>query len=320
MPDPLSIGRCEKISISLQRRWMLIPLALRLLCMAIALQAFGMQQLIAADAAFNEPARSVVLIDSALAPSIPKEELAGSRVIPIDGNGDVVAQITKALGTLTKIDVLRVISHGSDGKLWFGKQSFDATTLHAHSPQVAAWKKSLSADAQILLYGCSVAGTNQGKLLINRLASLTHANVAASTNPTGTGGDTVLEYGVGEIRSGLLANLADYERAGVSLQVETSDSTLTSWTSNQNGTVTATISGGIENTPLTISYATLAAIFCAVLILPVARGRAQDLYVGSNAAHSVVLIDSQLAGSIPKGELAGSQIKSYFFKKTKIAH
>ncbi|MCX6845694.1 MAG: DUF4347 domain-containing protein, partial [Verrucomicrobia bacterium] len=149
MMIPRYFRKSEKFSICSQRWWMLIPLAHRLLCIGIGLQALGMQQLIAADAAFNEPARSVVLIDSALAPNIPKEELAGSQVIPIDGKGDVVAQITKALGTLTKIDVLRVISHGSDGALWFGKQAFDATTLHAHSPQVAAWSESLSADAQI---------------------------------------------------------------------------------------------------------------------------------------------------------------------------
>jgi hypothetical protein len=36
------------------------------------------------------------------------------------------------------------------------------------------------------------------------------------------------------------------------------------------------------------------------------------------AASSVVLIDSQLVTSIPKSELVGSQIKSYFFEKTKI--
>ena len=116
--------------------------------MVIGLQALGMQQLIAADAALNEPARSVVLIDSALAPNIPKEELAGSQVIPIDGNGDVVAQITKALGTLTNIDVLRVVSPGSDGKLWFVNQAFDANTLHSHSPQGAHWKKSLPTHPQ----------------------------------------------------------------------------------------------------------------------------------------------------------------------------
>ena len=78
------------------RNWRIAtPLALRLLCIVIALQALGMRQLIASDAALKEPARSVVLIDSALITSTPKEELAGSKVIPIDGNGDVIAQITK---------------------------------------------------------------------------------------------------------------------------------------------------------------------------------------------------------------------------------
>ena len=233
---------------------LIVIIAFRFLTLTIGLLMVGSQSLVAAGVDHGAATvRSVALVDSALLASIPREEFVGSRVIPIDGNGDVIAQITKALGTLTDIDVLRVISHGSDGKLWFGKQAFDATTLHAHSPQVAAWSESLSADAQILLYGCSVAGTNQGKLLVDRLASLTHANVAASTNPTGTGGDTVLEYGVGEIRSGLLANLADYERAGVSLQleddvpivrwgdIETWHSEITNWTSNQNGTVTVTV-------------------------------------------------------------------------------
>ncbi|MFN6095990.1 MAG: DUF4347 domain-containing protein, partial [Verrucomicrobiota bacterium] len=241
MPNTRSIGRSEKFSICTQRRWMLIPLALRLLCMVIGLQALGMQQLFAADAALNEPARSVVLIDSALAPSIPKEELAGSQVIPIDGNGDVVAQITKALGTLTKVDVLRVISHGSDGKLWFGKQAFDATTLHAHSPQVAAWKKSLSADAQILLYGCRVAETDKGRSFVNELAALMHARVAASTNVTGMGGDTDLEFKQGHVTAALLSSTSEYERAGVSLDVNTSNSSITSWTNNGNGTVTLTM-------------------------------------------------------------------------------
>jgi hypothetical protein len=78
------------------RNWRIAtPLALRLLCIVIALQALGMRQLIASDAALKEPARSVVLIDSQLVASIPKVELAGSKVIPIDGNGDIIAEITK---------------------------------------------------------------------------------------------------------------------------------------------------------------------------------------------------------------------------------
>ncbi|MEI6819302.1 MAG: MBG domain-containing protein [Verrucomicrobiota bacterium] len=217
-------------------------IAFRFLILAIGLLMVGVQPLIAAEPNHDAATvRSVALVDSALLASIPREEFVGSRVIPIDGNRDVIEQITAALDGQTDIDVVRVLSHGEHGALCFGAQKIDAAMLDARSREISDWKNSLSANAQILIYGCSVAGTNQGKLLVDRLASLTHANVAASTNTTGTGGDTVLEYGVGEIRSGLLADLADYERAGVSLQLETSDSTLTSWTSNQNGTVTATM-------------------------------------------------------------------------------
>jgi alpha-tubulin suppressor-like RCC1 family protein len=248
----------EKFSIRAHCWCLVNTLFIGLLWIFIGLQALGMRQLIASEVALKVHARSVVLIDSAVAFSIPKEELVGSQVIPIDGNGDVIAQITKALGALTDIDVLRVISHGSDGKLWFGTQAFDTTSLHAYSQQVTAWSESLSADAQILLYGCRVAETDQGRSFVNQLATSMHARVAASTDVTGMGGDTNLEFEVGRLSDRIIASAASYERADVSLQgdfgdeidaiasihwndIETWNSQITSWTNNQNGTATVTM-------------------------------------------------------------------------------
>ncbi|NDG71476.1 MAG: DUF4347 domain-containing protein, partial [Proteobacteria bacterium] len=185
--------------------------------------------------------------------NIPKEELANSSLCIVDGRQDAVDQITRAIEGLKNVSVIRILSHGADGEVRFGGQRIDIAMLEARTTQISNWKKSLSADAQILLYGCRVAESNQGKLFVNRLAALTHTNVAASVNPTGAGGDTFLEYKVGEVSSGLLANHADYERAGVSLQleddvpivrwgdIETWHSEITNWTSNQNGTVTVTM-------------------------------------------------------------------------------
>jgi hypothetical protein len=63
------------------RKWRIAtPLVHRLLCIVIALQALGMRQVNAADAALKEPARSVVLIDSQLVTSIPKSELVSSQI------------------------------------------------------------------------------------------------------------------------------------------------------------------------------------------------------------------------------------------------
>jgi hypothetical protein len=82
---------------------------------------------------------SVVLIDAALMVDIPREELAGSRVIAIDSRRDAVGQISTALATLSEIDVVRVISHGGDGSLSFGDQRIDATTLATRADEIAGW-------------------------------------------------------------------------------------------------------------------------------------------------------------------------------------
>jgi hypothetical protein len=136
------------------------------------------RRLLAADAAASfafaaHNAVDVVVIDSALVASIPQEELASSLVVAIDNSRDAIDQITTALAGLTDVDTLRVISHGSDGRLWFGDQAIDAATLAARAIDVSAWSRSLSADADILLYGCSVASTLDGRRFVEQLGSLT---------------------------------------------------------------------------------------------------------------------------------------------------
>jgi alpha-tubulin suppressor-like RCC1 family protein len=217
-------------------------IAFRFLILAIGLLMSEVQPLIAAEPNHDAATvRSVALVDSALLASIPREEFVGSRVIPIDGNRDVIEQITAALDGQTDIDVVRVLSHGEHGALCFGAQKIDAAMLDARSRQISDWKNSLSANAEILLYGCSVAGTNQGKLFVNRLASLTDANVAASTNPTGRGGNTILEYAVGLPAAGLMASQAEYERAGIQLGWTTWNHRLTFNFNNQDGTAHVTL-------------------------------------------------------------------------------
>jgi hypothetical protein len=97
--------------------------AMRLICLVLILQAFG-GQLLMGSGILREPTavQSVVLVDSALIQNIPKEELVGSRIVPIEESRDVISQITTALNGLRDIRVLRVISHGSGGGLYFGSQ------------------------------------------------------------------------------------------------------------------------------------------------------------------------------------------------------
>ena len=161
--------------------------------------------------------KGVVLIDSTLITTIPADELKGSLVISIDGNQDVISQITNALEGLSNIPVLRIISHGDDGVLRFGNQQFDSTDLISNATKIAAWGQSLTDDADILLYGCSIAKTDVGKAFAPQLASMTQADVGASSNLTGKGGDEVLEFQVGQVSNTLIAIAIDYESANLTL-------------------------------------------------------------------------------------------------------
>ncbi|NBS52545.1 MAG: hypothetical protein EBS96_08005, partial [Spartobacteria bacterium] len=84
-----------------------------LIFLIVALHALDARQL-AGSGVLKDPnaVKSVVLIDSGLVSSIPKDELVGSQIIEIDGQRDAIGQITSALKGLRDIDVLRVISHG----------------------------------------------------------------------------------------------------------------------------------------------------------------------------------------------------------------
>jgi len=162
--------------------------------------------------------KGVVLIDSSLVATIPVDELKGSLVVSIDGNRDVVSQITTALEGLANVPVLRIISHGNDGVLYFGNQAFDSRVLTASATQVASWGNALTSDADILLYGCSIADTDAGKAFVLQLASITQADIGASSNLTGKGGDEDLEFQVGQVSNTLIASAIDYEGANLTLE------------------------------------------------------------------------------------------------------
>ena len=171
--------------------------------------------------------KGVVLIDSSLVATIPVDELKGSLVVSIDSNFDVVSQITTALEGLANVPVLRIISHGNDGVLYFGNQAFDSTVLTASATQVASWGNSLTSDADILLYGCSIASTDAGKAFVEQFASITQADIGASTNLTGKAGDEVLEFQVGQVSNTLIASAIDYNSANLSLPHDANQFTVT---------------------------------------------------------------------------------------------
>lgn len=129
-----------------------------------------------------------------------------AKLILLDSNVGVLEQITHELQNHPSVRSVHVISHGNQGRLEFASETLNISSLNAHRELLATWKKSLTDDADILLYGCHVSQGMLGQQFIERFAELTGADLAASTNLTGavtSGADWILESAVGKIDSGI---------------------------------------------------------------------------------------------------------------------
>ena len=127
-----------------------------------------------------------------------------TQVVLIDSQSDGVDQISDYLSRHTGIESIHIVSHGTDGEVRLGNTVLNANTLDAYAGQIAAWSSSLTSSADILFYGCDLAATEDGQLVIEALSELTGADINASDDLTGhadLGGDWDLEYVVGHIET-----------------------------------------------------------------------------------------------------------------------
>lgn len=133
---------------------------------------------------------------------------AGQRLVVLDPTRDGLSQIAGALQGVHDLAAIHIISHGAAGRLMLGSTSLDRAALADHANQLAAIGSALSADGDLLLYGCDVAAGGVGQAFIAALADLTGADVAASTDRTGAalfGGNWRLEAASGSIEAVSLA-------------------------------------------------------------------------------------------------------------------
>jgi len=121
----------------------------------------------------------------------------GAEVIVLDTAQDGVEQLTRAMADRTQINSLHIVSHGRSGEIHLGAIVLNVQTLKQYQQQIKDWTKALTADAEILLYGCEVAAGEVGRQFVQQISHLTGVSVAASTTLTGSavqGGNWQLEY------------------------------------------------------------------------------------------------------------------------------
>ncbi|MEG5000562.1 FG-GAP-like repeat-containing protein, partial [Microcoleus sp. B4-D4] len=98
---------------------------------------------------------------------------------------DAVEQITTILAQHTGIETLHIITHGDSGSLYLGTTELNSNNIHNYSHQLQQWRNSLTDNANIILYGCSVAAGDRGHKFLTQLHQLTGANISANSQPTG---------------------------------------------------------------------------------------------------------------------------------------
>ncbi|MBE6372122.1 MAG: DUF4347 domain-containing protein, partial [Lentisphaerae bacterium] len=128
------------------------------------------------------------------------EQLGDSRdVLIIDSNADAFEQISDYLDNSdTSYDAVHILTHGSDSGIVLGSEFIsDANDFSIFSDHIAA-------DGDLMLYGCNMASSESGQAFLQGIADASGADVAASTDTTGSAefnGNWNLEYSIGEINA-----------------------------------------------------------------------------------------------------------------------
>jgi len=158
-------------------------------------------EIIVVDGSLNE---NQALIEDIQANSPDK----AFEIFTLDPERDGIEQISLLLANYSGVKSVHLLSHGGEARLKLGNTRLDEQTVEDRSDELASWKDALSDDADLMIYGCNVAANDAGTELLNRIAQITDADVAASNDDTGTqilGGDWQLEHQVGAIETEALA-------------------------------------------------------------------------------------------------------------------
>ncbi|MBI5572894.1 MAG: DUF4347 domain-containing protein [Desulfomonile tiedjei] len=145
---------------------------------------------------------NVILVSNALdqIKGITDAAKDGTTILSFDPIQDNLATINSMLDNVVqatgeKISTLAIFAHAGEGLFTLGTDNFTFSNLNAFASGLAYLQGDLAANAQIQLYGCSLAGNADGRILVNTIATFTGADVFVSKDLTGGAAQNwTLEY------------------------------------------------------------------------------------------------------------------------------
>ena len=136
-----------------------------------------------------------------------------AEIVLLDPAKDGLQQMAEYLRGREGIDAVHLLSHGADGTVQVGNVWLASSNLAEHRAALESIGAALKADGDLMIYGCRVGDSSKGQAFIDNLASITGADVAASSDDTGAAGlsgNWTLERSSGAIETTALA-LDSYE-------------------------------------------------------------------------------------------------------------
>ena len=124
-----------------------------------------------------------------------------SDVVVLNEEQDEIVQIGEHLDNYQQLDAIHIVSLGESGQLSFANSVLNSDTIGQYRGLLESWRNSLDVDADIVLYGCDVSFGQSGNSFVRHLARVTKADVLASVDQTGSGGDWELETQFGKVET-----------------------------------------------------------------------------------------------------------------------
>ena len=124
------------------------------------------------------------------------------QLVLVGSNEDGMRVIADTLAGRSDVHSVHVLGHGSAGVFDLGSARLSSSALADYAGELAEIRDALSADANLLLYGCYVGADGAGQAFVDALAKATGADVAASDDLTGSArldGDWDLEVAHGSV-------------------------------------------------------------------------------------------------------------------------
>ena len=82
------------------------------------------------------------------------------EVVLLSNSRDGIDQISEALAGREDLDAVHIVSHGTDAAVKLGSTWLTQDNLAGYVGEIARWGNSLSADADLLFYGCDLAASS----------------------------------------------------------------------------------------------------------------------------------------------------------------